>query len=167
MLSLPLLLSLAVPGPPVPFSEPMWFGPQWISIELPANPYDQTTRGAFLMVHAFHHGTPMGYPVTGRAEGLVDGARRTVPLKFERTDRPGVFALTNQWGDAGEWTLMITLSQGQNGGATALVQVSGGEVFSVRVPTERRGGMVVPRAVTLAEVEATLKDRPTRVAANR
>ena len=35
-------------------------GPPWISIELPANPYDQTMRGAFLLVHAFHHGKSMG-----------------------------------------------------------------------------------------------------------
>ena len=31
-------------------------GPPWVSIELPANPWDETTRGAFLLVHAFHHG---------------------------------------------------------------------------------------------------------------
>jgi len=39
---------------------PALAGPPWISIELPANPYDQATRGAFLLVHAFHHGTPIG-----------------------------------------------------------------------------------------------------------
>jgi hypothetical protein len=41
-------------------------GPPWISIELPANPYDRATKGAFLVVHAFHHGTPVGFPVSGK-----------------------------------------------------------------------------------------------------
>src|SRR2546426_1315168 len=48
-------------------------GPPWISIELPVNPYDQSMRGAFLLVHAFHHQTPMGFIVTGTAEGIVNG----------------------------------------------------------------------------------------------
>lgn len=135
-------------------------GPPWISIELPANPFDAATRGAYLVVHAFHHGTPMGFPVTGRAEGLVNGQRKTVQLKFQRTERPGVFALANQWGAEGEWTLVITVSQGpQDTGATALVQISNGEVFSVRVPTTRQGSHTVPRQVAQSEVEATLTRR--------
>ncbi|HUF31409.1 MAG TPA: hypothetical protein VMM77_12225, partial [Gemmatimonadaceae bacterium] len=38
-------------------------GPPWISVEYPPSPYDQTTRGAFLLVHAFHHGTPANFAV--------------------------------------------------------------------------------------------------------
>jgi hypothetical protein len=143
-------------------------GPPWISIELPANPYDASTRGAYLVVHAFHHGTPVGIPVTGKAEGIVNGQRKSVTLKFQATERPGVYALANQWGDEGEWTLMINVSQGPNDtGATALVQISGGQVFSVTVPTEKRGEWTVPKAVTMADVEATLRDRPSRVASRR
>jgi len=43
-------------------------GPPWISIEYPVNPYDATTRDAFLVVHAFHHGVPTAFPVSGTAE---------------------------------------------------------------------------------------------------
>ncbi len=49
-------------------------GPPWISIELPVNPYDRSMQGAFLLVHAFHHGTAMGYIVSGTAEGIVGGS---------------------------------------------------------------------------------------------
>jgi hypothetical protein len=144
-------------------------GPPWISIELPANPFDAVSRGAYLLVHAFHHGTPMNFPVTGRAEGIVKGERKTITLTFEPTERAGVFALRNQWGEEGEWTLVLSVSQGKGDGntATALVQISEGQVFSVQVPAEQRGQWKIPRAVTLAEVEATLRDRPTRVAARR
>ena len=62
-------------------------GPPWISIELPANPYDQATRGAFLLVHAFHHGQPVGYLLTGTAEGIVNGERRSIKLEFSETTR--------------------------------------------------------------------------------
>jgi hypothetical protein len=139
-------------------------GPPWISIELPANPYDRATKGAFLVVHAFHHGTPMGFPVSGKAEGIVNGQRKSIDLKFERTERDGAYVLKNQWGNEGEWTLVISVAQGEEDKVTALVQVSGAEVFSVKVPTEKRGDWDIPKKVTMADVEATLKDRSTRVA---
>ena len=140
-------------------------GPPWISIELPANPYDRATKGAFLVVHAFHHGTPMGFPVSGKAEGIVNGQRKTVELKFDRGERDGTYVLKNSWGNEGEWTLVISVTQGENDAATALVQVSNTKVIAVDVPTEQRGDWTVPRKVTLADVEATLKDRTTRLAA--
>ena len=140
-------------------------GPPWISIELPANPYDRATKGAFLVVHAFHHGTPMGFPVSGKAEGIVNGQRKTVELKFDRGERDGTYVLKNSWGNEGEWTLVISVTQGENDAATALVQVSSTKVIAVDVPTEQRGDWTVPRKVTLADVEATLKDRTTRLAA--
>ena len=140
-------------------------GPPWVSIELPANPYDRATKGAFLVVHAFHHGTPMGFPVTGKAEGIVNGQRKTVELKFDRGERDGTYVLKNSWGNEGEWTLVISVTQGENDAATALVQVSNAKVIAVDVPTERRGDWTVPKKVTLADVEATLKERSTRLAA--
>jgi hypothetical protein len=140
-------------------------GPPWISIELPANPYDRATRGAFLVVHAFHHGTPVGFPVVGKAEGIVNGQRKSVELKFDRGERDGTYVLRNNWGKEGEWTLVITVTQGESDGATALVQVSGARVIAVDVPTEQRGEWMIPKKVTLADVEATLKDRTTRLAA--
>src|SRR5256885_11645132 len=56
-------------------------GPPWISIELPANPYDKSTRDAFLLVHAFHHGTAMGFIVTGTAEGMLRSEEHTSELQ--------------------------------------------------------------------------------------
>ena len=135
-------------------------GPPWISIEHPPSPYDASTRGAFLLVHAFHHGTPMNFPVTGRAEGIVGGQRRTVPLRLERTSRDGVYALRNQWGATGVWTLVLTVTQAPGDGVTALVDIAGdGRVARVHVPTTRQREHEIPRAVTTAEVEAGLRAR--------
>lgn len=137
-------------------------GPSWISIETPVNPYDRTTRGAFLLVHAFHHGTPVAMPVTGTAEGLVNGERRSVALEFTPTSRSGAFALRKQWGNAGLWTLVITVAQHETNAAQALVEIgANGEVSRVQVPTRagERADMPFPRQVTAQEVDSALRLR--------
>src|SRR5213593_3863041 len=143
-------------------------GPPWISIEYPANPYDSASRGAFLLVHAFHHGTPVSFPVSGTAEGLVNGARRTISLEFKSTSRPGVFALNKQWPTEGVWTLVMGVTQGGGEGstATAVVELSlTGQVASVNVPTRRDPtGYLVPAAVSMSDVESALRARVVTMA---
>ncbi len=140
-------------------------GPPWISIELPTNPYDQTMKGAFLLVHAFHHGMPMGYIVSGSAEGIVNGERKSVKLEFSETSREGVYALKRTWSQGGTWTLVITAHQGPGDGATAVVELGpDGEVASVKVPTEQRGNWTVPRQVSINEVDDALRARAATLA---
>jgi len=135
-------------------------GPPWISIEYPVNPYDASMRGAFLLVHAFHHGTPVGIPIDGTAEGIVNGERRTVRLEFSETSRPGVYALKQMWPGQGVWTLVIRATQGPQDAATAVVELAAdGQIASVKVPTARRGEWTVPAAVSMADVEAALQAR--------
>ena len=135
-------------------------GAPWISIEYPANPFDRGTRGAYLLVHAFHHGTPSALPVSGTAEGIVRGRRRSVRLEFEATARTGVHALRRQWDDEGTWTLVVRVTQQETAVAAALVELAAtGEVARVQVPTRREREGEFPRAVTAAEVEAGLRAR--------
>lgn len=136
-------------------------GPPWISIETPVNPYDATTRDAFLLVRAFHHGTPTGFPVTGKAEGIVNGERRTIPLTFATTSQSGAYALKKQWGDAGVWTLVITVHQEKDDVAQALVELGAdGEVARVQVPTRvGERNIRFPRQVSMQEVESGLRQR--------
>jgi hypothetical protein len=142
-------------------------GPPWISIEYPGNPYAQDSRDAYLYVHAFHHGTPTAFPVSGTAEGLVSGARRTISLEFKTTSRPGVYSLRKQWPNDGIWTLVVGVTQGEGEGntASAIVELGAdGKVASVVVPTTQRNGYLLPAAVSMAGVEAGLSDRAGRVA---
>jgi hypothetical protein len=143
-------------------------GPPWISIEYPANPFDRTTRGAHLLVHAYYHGTPIAYPVTGTAEGVVNGERRTMTLRFETTSRTGVYALRKQWPSEGSWTLVISVTQGENdsaGVAQALVELSPtGSVASVQVPTQQRAEGAFPRRVTAQEIETAVRAQAQRLA---
>ena len=140
-------------------------GPPWISIELPANPYDKSTRDAFLLVHAFHHGTAMGFIVTGTAEGMVNGERRSLKLDFAETSREGVFALKRTWPREGTWTLVIQANQGPGDAATAVVDLGpDGDVATIRVPTMQRGSWTVPAPVSLGEIDAALRVRAATLA---
>jgi hypothetical protein len=143
-------------------------GPPWISIEYPANPFDRTTRGAHLLVHAYYHGTPVAYPVSGTAEGVVNGERRTMTLRFETTSRTGVYALRKQWPSEGSWTLVISVTQGENdsaGVAQALVELTPtGSVASVQVPTQQHAEGAFPRRLTAQEIETAVRAQAQRIA---
>lgn len=134
-------------------------GPPWISIEYPVNPYDAATRDAFLVVHAFHHGQPMAFPVRGTAEGLVNGQRRTINLEFSQASRTGEYALRKQWPDEGTWTLVLKVAQGEDG-VSALVDLApDGQVARINVPTRKERGWVVPAKIVMADVDASLRAR--------
>jgi hypothetical protein len=131
---------------------PKW--PPWLSIESPVNPYDPSAKGALLLVHAsFREGTSQLSDVSGSAEGIVNGARRSVPLRFEATNRADVYSLKKQWPAEGRWVLRIALRS-----TTAIVAIDpAGNVGAVQVPTERNAvGDVIPRAVTARDVDSLL-----------
>lgn len=129
-------------------------GPPWISIEYPVNPLDASMRGAFLLVHVFHHATPIVYPVEGTAEGIVNGERRSIKLEFTETSRTGVYGLKRMWPTEGVWTLVI------KGGATAVVELGAdGEVASVRVPSRQERGWTIPTDVSMTEIDRALRAR--------
>lgn len=134
-------------------------GPPWIAIEYPANPHDQSTRGAALLVRAYHHSTPMGLPVRGTAEGIVNGRRLSQSLDLRPTDLPGVYALRTELPREGTWVLVINLEQGKNDIATALVTLDGrAGIAHVEVPaTVSSDGWTVPRVVKPADVERALQ----------
>jgi hypothetical protein len=153
-------LTLALLTLSISAAAPATMGPPWISIEYPPSPYDASTRDAFLLVHTFHHGTAIVAPVTGTAEGIVSGERRSVTLKVAGTSRTGVYALKKQWPSEGAWVLFITASQGPNDDVTAVVELgASGQVASVRVPTERRGSWDIPADVSRSERESIVRAR--------
>lgn len=135
-------------------------GPPWISIEYPANPLDPTTRGAYLLVHSFHHQTAVQQNITGEAITWENGRRRTVTLRFEATSRTGVYKLAKQWADGTPWVLRITAGGHDNeaGGATALVSVDRqGGVARVEVPSEPYRDFRVPKTPTEEDYSAAFR----------
>jgi len=68
-------------------------GPPWIAIEYPANPFDRTSRDAFLTVRTYHHGDLMAKTVTGTAEGVVNGKRQSIPLDIRPGSQAGMYVV--------------------------------------------------------------------------
>jgi hypothetical protein len=119
------------------------------------NPWDSASRDVAFYVHTMlREGVPSVSDVTGTAYGLVGGARRTITLQFGATGRPGVFSVRRSWPAEGSWVLRVSLLT-----TTALVTLDHeGNVASVRIPTERTPGGVVPREVAQREVDSTLAE---------
>jgi hypothetical protein len=135
-------------------------GPPWISIEYPANPHDPIARGAFMTVRTYHHGDLIGYQLTGTAEGLVNGQRRSQPLEIRRMSQPGTYAVRWQKPAEGTWALVVSSARDGVHQASALVSVGNdGRVASVTVPSRsvENGRWQVPRAVAAGEVDALLR----------
>jgi hypothetical protein len=121
ILALPLLAARSTVDP-----GPTAYGAPWMSVEMPANPLDPATREAAFVIRTYRHSRPEATPLTGTAEGVVDGERRSVSLTFRPTGQPGVFAVDQSWAETGAWVLAISTSErvhmliemGDGGGVT-------------------------------------------------
>jgi hypothetical protein len=90
--------------------------------------------------------------VAGKAEGLVNGARRSMPLtKIAPMSAPGVYAVYPEWTGEGAWLLSLTAHCGV-ASAYALVPV-GPQGFS------RESSKFLTRPPAEPEIEAILKPR--------
>lgn len=135
-------------------STPMFGGP-WISIEAPANPYEQATYGAIMLVHTFHHSTKVELPLVGKAEGLVDGERKSVALTFGKSSQAGTRSVRNEWGSKGIWTVVLTATEGK-ASIQAVAEINAdGSVGKITVPV--RNGR--PHLLSVAEIDQALRDR--------
>lgn len=131
------------------------FGGPWISIEAPANPYDQATRGSLMLVHTFHHGTRVDLPLVGKAEGLVDGERKSVALTLTKSSQVGTRGVRNEWGSKGTWTVLVTASQG-DARVQAVAEIDAdGSVGKISVPSKNGR----PHLLSVAEIDRGLRER--------
>jgi hypothetical protein len=144
---------------------PALAGPPWISIEYPANPHHESTRGALMLVRAYHHSTGIDAPLSGTLEGIVDGKRVSRRIDITRTNIAGTYAVRAGMPREGTWVVAIHLRNGTEDGAGAVVTLdSRGSIAHVEVPSNRsRDGWTVPRAINRGDVDSAL--RSARVAA--
>jgi hypothetical protein len=86
--------------------------------------------------------------ITGVAEGIVNGARRSVPLRVVPGATAGTYAVSHDWPQQGAWVVNLT---GHCGSATASAVVPMGPNGFLRDSSK-----FFPRAATAAEVESIL-----------
>src|SRR3990172_4501213 len=78
-----------------------------VSVYLPT-PNDPLTKGALLMMQPIGCHGP-GASVAARAEGLVNGVRKSIPLQLSAV--PGVedtYMVKREWPSEGAWVLLFT-----------------------------------------------------------
>ena len=89
-------------------------------------------------------------PITGTAEGIIGGARQSIPLKLvDLAD--GVRVVTYQWTTDGTWVVVLNAScRSSRETAAAIVRVPGFGVFS------RDGMQILDHTATPTEIDAAL-----------
>jgi hypothetical protein len=92
---------------------------------------------------------PAKSQITGTAEGIVKGARRSVALKVMPASKPGVYAVEQNWPPEGEWVVSL---RGTCAGETAGAIIPFGPKGFIRESSK-----FFPRPATDAEIEASLK----------
>jgi len=133
-------------------------GPPWISIEYPPNRLNRETRGALAMVRIYHHENAGQFPVAGTAEGIVEGERVSIPLKFTAVGSEGVWAVWGGVPKEGNWVLAIHGTDGvSKTEVSILAALADGnqEISFVKVPRSRGGNW--PRAASDRDVESMLR----------
>jgi hypothetical protein len=99
-----------------------WAGGQQVKAEAAAD-------GKAVVVRTYRCGTPSSFKVVGTAEGVVDGARKTIPLAIARAGEEGVFTVARQWPAEGKWALVFSV-EGSHAVST-LVELEPGAAIRV------------------------------------
>lgn len=114
-----------------------------------ANPEAQA-KHAVLVVRGFACAEQEKTTVTGSAEGVVNGTRRSVALKLIPLSDRSTYAVTDQWPSEGKWVLAFTMTNPRFGQQSAIVRLEGGTV-------DWAGISRLNRAPSKADLEAALK----------
>jgi hypothetical protein len=141
---LPLILALALGSAAVSSA-----GDFWISIQSPNTVKDAAARNAVVLVRADGCHNPSEAAITATAEGMVNGMRRSIPLKLEAVSQPGTWALSAQWPAEGVWVLEFrAVYRGLERGA--LVRLAPGKF-------EKQSAQLFHRKITAEDVATVLK----------
>jgi hypothetical protein len=92
---------------------------------------------------------PAKAQISGTAEGLVKGARRSVVLKVVASSKPGVYAVYQNWPAEGNWVVSLRgACAAESAGAIVPIGPKG---------FIRESSKFFPRPATSAEIETSLK----------
>ena len=120
------------------------------SIASPVASQDYRAKGAAFVFRTQGCAEPAKPQIAGTAEGLVKGARQSVPLKVMAMTKAGVYAVYQNWPAEGEWVVNLK-GTCADANAGAIIPI-GPKGFI------RESAKFFPRVVTNAEIEASLKE---------
>ena len=111
----------------------------------------QPAKSSLLVVRPGGCADPATARITATAEGIVNGARRSVPLKLSALPTPGVHAVPKDWPHGGVWIINLV---GTCGGKTAGAIVS---FVGPNAEYRREAVKYLPHPATPSEIDASLK----------
>lgn len=92
---------------------------------------------------------PAKVEVTGKAEGRVNGQRRTLPLRIAAASTPGVFGVNREWPAEGVWVISLAAKCAAASAGALVVPGEGGP--------NREASKLLPQAATEGEIDAALR----------
>ena len=111
----------------------------------------QASKSSLLVVRPGGCADPASAKITATAEGIVNGARRSVPLKLAALPTPGVHAIPKDWPKGGVWIVNLV---GTCAGKTAGAIVS---VVGPNAEYRREAVKHLTHSATPSEIDASLK----------
>ena len=110
-------------------------------------------KNVMLVVQPFGCHKPTDAEITGTAEGIINGTRKTIELKFVKNNN-GESTLTKQWPDEGVWVIAINASY-NDAKSSALVEV--GADYNLVHSKNDDGIKTFHKKLDKSEVESSLK----------
>lgn len=121
----------------------------WLELGNPSATKDPAAKNAALIVRAIGCGEPSKAEITATAEGLVDGQRKSIPVKLVPLSEHGVFAAERSWPATGKWVLHFRGNYLSRVTSTVTQVLPGGEL--------KRPGKMVMNGATEAEIDAMVR----------
>lgn len=131
----------------------LYAGGFWLELGTPSASAEAQAAKAFLTVKAVGCHQPERAEVTGEAIGVRNGKRETIPLKISRMSTPGMFAVTRQWPEQGNWTLRFVARQLEVGAVTGMLVKAGPD------GVDRASAKFMPREPNAADLDELIAKR--------
>src|SRR5262245_18813854 len=144
-ISTTMLLSMFM----APAAAPLMAGGMYLTLARPEASPDPAAKGAVMLVRADGCQEPAKVEISAVAEGLVNGQRKTVPLKLTRLGNGTTHAVVPGWPAEGVWVVRVT---GKLGSASVYTLVAIGSDGLDRAGTKSKYG-----AASEAEIVSMLK----------
>lgn len=134
------------------FAAPLFAGALMLEVADPQTNPEALAKHAVVLARVSACSSPEKTVVSATAEGIVDGHRKTLPLKPIKLATPGWYAVTREWPDDGVWSVRIVVTHPD------YKNYATGAVVPVQKDTYvRAGAKQFYRAPTDADVDAALK----------
>ena len=134
---------------PVALAGQLFAGGFFLQLGNPEASPEALKAGAVLTVKATGCHDPATATLTATAIGMVNGARREIPLKVTPLSGAGMFAITQQWPKEGRWVIQLVGHNGEQFTNTLVGAGPGG--------VDRTRFKETMKQFTEADVEAMLK----------